>query len=485
MGLWVVSKTKFDVTRLKFLLENALSKKLIEDALEVEANGKTRIENILNTYGERVPNLTKRMRLYPMQKVLEILRKGFNRTKEEFQKELRDPTIQTIFLNCLQSLKEYGLSAPQNFVAPIMIVWNYTNRCNLRCKHCYQDAGSLRATGGSEELTTEERLAIVDELADCNVPTIFFSGGEPLIAPDFWDVAKYVKEKGFYFSIATNGTLFDHHNARKAAELHPGYVAVSLDAATPELHDSFRGVEGMWQRSVQGIRNLIEAGVTTCISYTHTRENADEFPKLFELREKLGAYKVIMYNYIPVGRGDFENDPTPEQREEAYKVMYDQLHSGHHTVATTAPQFGSYCKQHSSSSIIIAHYADLKAKELGVIADIISGCGAGRAYCSIQPDGKVTPCVYMPNLVVGDLKKQSFREIWRESSVMKSLRRRDDLWGSCSTCQYQAICGGCRARAYAYFRDLKGPDPGCMNNADYYYNFRETPEQTLQETRVA
>ncbi len=479
MGLWVVSKTRFDVTKLKLLLESALSKKLICEALEIEKNGLTRLENILDSYCNNGRSLANKARFYPIYKLLDILRRSFDRTTEEFRRELKNPTIRKVLFNSLQSLEKYGLGTPQVFAAPMMVVWNYTNRCNLRCRHCYQDAGPIRIGGSIDELTTEERLRVVDDLAENNIPTIFFSGGEPLIEPDFWDVAQYAKEKGFYFSIATNGTLFDKKNSRKAAELLPGYVAVSLDAATPEIHDRFRGMKGMWERAVEGIRNLVDAGVTTCISYTHTRENADEFPKMFELREKLGAYKVIMYNYIPVGRGDFENDPTPEQREEAYRTMYDQLALGRHVVATTAPQFGSYCKQRSSSCIILAHYADLKAKELGIIADIISGCGAGRAYCSIQPDGKVTPCVYMPDLVVGDLRKQSFEQIWERSPVMISLRERDGLWGSCSTCENKAVCGGCRARAHAYFHDLKGPDPGCIKNANYYYGFVENQEKKV------
>lgn len=479
MGLWVVSKTKFDVTRLKLLLESTLSKKLINDALEIEKNGKTRLENILDSYGGNGSSLARRVRYYPIYKVLDILRRSFDRTKQEFRSELNNPTVRKILFNSLHSLRRYGLSIPQVFAAPMMVVWNYTNKCNLRCRHCYQDAGPMRSGGRTQELNTEERLKVVEDLAESNIPTIFFSGGEPLIESDFFDVVKYAKEKGFYFSIASNGTLFNKESSRQVAELGPGYVAVSLDAATPELHDRLRGVEGMWQQSVQGIRNLREAGVTTCISYTHTRENADELSEMFELRERLGAYKVIMYNYIPVGRGDFENDPTPEQREEAYRVMYNHLDAGQHVVATTAPQFGSYCKQRSSACIILAHYADLRAQELGVIADIISGCGAGRAYASIQPDGKVTPCVYMPNLVVGDLRKQSFREIWEGSAVLTSLRDRDSLWGSCSTCQHKAICGGCRARAYAYFNDLKGPDPGCINNADYYYGFVENQKKKV------
>ncbi len=472
MGLWVVSKRKFDIVKLKILLENTVSMKIVNGALEREPNGKTKLENALDSYGEENKlSLVQRVKLLPIIKVLDIVRRGFNRDKEAFKQDLKDPIIRKVILNSFRSLQKYGLDLPQIFAMPMMIVWNYTMDCNLKCKHCYQDAGPIGKR--ENELTTEERFRVVDDIASNDIPTIFFSGGEPIIRKDFWDIAKYAKEKGMYLSIASNGTLFTKENAKKTKDIGFGYVAVSLDASTPERHDEFRGVPGMWKRSVEGIRNLLDAGVTTCIQYTFSRDNADELPEMFKLREKLGAYKVIVYNYIPVGRGAFENDPTPEQREWAYKIMYDELEAGKHVVASTAPQLGRYCKQHNADSVIISHYGDAKAKELGVISEIVGGCGAGRAYCAIQPDGKVTPCVYMPELVVGDLRKQSFKEIWEESSVMISLRDRSNLQGHCADCEYKALCGGCRARAYAYFGDLKAPDPGCIFNKEYYYEFKD------------
>jgi radical SAM protein with 4Fe4S-binding SPASM domain len=476
MGLWVVSKKKFDVARLKFLLENRLSSRFIASAMAQEPDGRIRLEAILDSYanGEKREGFVHWMQDFPIVKVLDVIRRGFNRTEEEFKEELKNPTIRRVIMNAVRSLQKYGVGTPQNFVAPIMVVWNYTYRCNLRCRHCYQNAGPLGSDSGSfPEMTTEQKLQFLEELAETDTPTIFFSGGEPLIARDFWDVAERAKERGFYISVASNGTLFTPEVAKRAADIEMGYAAISLDAADPEVHDTFRGIPGMWERTVKGIRNLIDAGVITCISYTFTRQTAAQFPKLLKLREELGAYKVIVYNYIPVGRGGFEDDPTPEMREELYRIMYDELEAGHHVVATTAPQFGAYCKRNDSSSVIISHYCDAKAEELGVIADVVGGCGAGRAYCAIQPEGRVTPCVYMPDLTVGNVLDEPFIKIWQESPVFLALRDRSDLEGACQDCEFKALCGGCRARAYAYFDNLKGPDPGCINHASLYDEFME------------
>lgn len=471
MGLWVVSKRKFDVVKLKAMLENAISKRVVDSALQIE-NGKTRIEKIMDTYGERWP-ITEKIKYYPITQVLEIIRKSFKCTPEEFREKLRDPGIRKVTLTSLRSLKKYGLSVPQNFASPLMIVWNYTQDCNLRCKHCYQNAGP--AGQKKDELTTEERFKVVDQIAEMDIPTIFFSGGEPTIRKDFWQIAEYArKEKGIVLSIASNGTLFDNNhkeNVRQAKDIGFSYIAVSLDSPDPQRHDEFRGVPGMWQRAMEGAMNLRDAGITTCIQYTFSKDTKDDLKGMFELIKREGFYKLIIYNYIPVGRGDFEMDPTPEDRRKAYKIMYDELEADHQDVATTDPVFGAFCKEMGAQHIVLAHYAELKVKTLGVIADLISGCGAGRVYCAIEPDGIVTPCVYMPNLKVGDLRRQTLREIWDNSPVLQSLRDRSDLEGPCANCQWKAICGGCRARGYAYFDNLKAPDPSCIYNAKYYYDF--------------
>lgn len=468
MGLWIISKKRFDVVKLRLLLQNRISQKIITSALEVKWDGRTCLEHLLDNYVNKgKTSFSERVRQLPLKKVLDIVRVGFNKSDEEFRESLSDSTIRKIFLNAFKSLKKYGLTTPQNFYSPIMVVWNFTYKCNLMCKHCYEDAGTLRS-GSKNELTLDEKLDILDEFAREDIPTIFFSGGEPLVGEGFFEIAEEAKKKGFYLSIATNGTLFNKENAQRAKEIGFGYVAVSLDAATPSIHDGFRGIPGMWEQAVQGIQNLVEAGVTTCIQYTLAKDNLAELPNMLQLLKDFGAYKLIIYNYIPVGRGSFSSDPSPEEREEAYRLMYEQLEEGHHIVATTAPQFGRYCQQVNSRSIIIAHYAESKDRELGIIADIVSGCGAGRCYCAVQPDGRVTPCVYMPDYTIGDIKTQSFREIW-DAPAMAQFRDRSDMGGYCGSCGYKNVCGGCRARAYAYTRDFKGPDPGCIYNKEYYY----------------
>lgn len=470
MSLFVVSRTKINVIGLKSVLDSPIPRKVIVSSMKKDRDGKYPFEKVLDAYIEgKIPPGMK-IRYFPLLKLLDVVRRSFNRDIETFRKELKNPTIRKIFRNAMRSLEEHGLGTPQIFADPLMIVWNYTNKCNLRCKHCYQSAGA-KGKAGVKELTTEERLRVVDILAERDIPSLFFSGGEPLIEKDFFEIAEYAKKKGLYMSIATNGTLITDEVAERIADIGFGYVQVSIDAADPMKHDEFRGVPGMWKRAVDGIKTLIKHGVITCIAYTHTKDTHDEFRGILKLREELGAYKVIVYNYIPVGRGGFENDPTPEQRDELYRIMYDQLDAGHHVIATTAPVMGAYCKMFQGDSVILAHYADLKVKELGVIAEVIGGCGAGRAYAALQPDGTLTPCVYMPEVPLGNVLKDDFDYLWNGHPVIKTLRNYKE--NACGTCPYFAVCGGCRARAYQYFNDFLAPDPGCPFNKEHYYRFME------------
>lgn len=485
MGLWVVSKRRFEVVKLKLLLENAVTTKMVKEGLKRNRNGKTLIEEVLDSYGSRQSlRLAKKAKYYPLLKLLDLMKKGLDWDEETFAEGLKSPTTKRLILNVFETIEKYGIKMPQVFAAPLMVVWNYTFRCNLKCRHCYQDAGGLsREHESRKTLSTKEKLRIVDEIASYNIPTLSFSGGEPFIERDIWEVAERAREHGLYVSANSNGTLIDEDAAKHVRDLGFAYVAVSVDAADPQVHDGFRGVPGMWDRSISGIRKLIDADVTTCLSFTMTNYNYDQLPGLLRLREELGAYKVIVYNYIPTGRGDYADDPTPEMREAAYRIMFDELEKGNHVIATTAPQFGRFCKQHCGNSIVLSHIGEAKAREIGVLADLIGGCGVGRCYVAVQPDGEVTPCVYMPKTSIGNLRHEKLGEIWENSELLKSMRDRDKLWGHCAICDYKMLCGGCRARAYAYYDDLTGPDPGCINNKVYIA--KSTKGTVLERAGVA
>jgi len=159
-------------------------------------------------------------------------------------------------------------------------------------------------------------------------------------------------------------------------------------------------------------------------------------------------------------------------RGKMLNILYDYYVKYGIVTLSTCPQYVRVCMMRSKGTFSpTSHYTIGRGEKTHLIAEFVGGCGVGRAYCAIQPNGIVTPCIYMP-IVVGDLKKQSFKEIWTTSPVLDDLRSRDDLKGHCGVCEYRSACGGCRARAYAYFGDYKAPDPGCINNKEAFLKLK-------------
>jgi len=305
---------------------------------------------------------------------------------------------------------------------------------------------------------------------------------------DLWPAIEKAKKENMYVSIATNGTLITEKIAKRMAKVGIDYVEISLDSVHPEKHDEFRGAQGAWERAVKGIKNAVtQKAYQVGLASTITRMNFNELEDLIEFSISLRTDKFFAFNFIPVGEGKnlINLDLTPPMREKMLNTLYKYYLEKGTTTLTTCPQYARVCMNNSQGKLAASsHYSMSKGDKTRLLAEFIGGCGVGRAYCAIQPDGIVTPCVYMP-IEVGDLKKQTFKEIWNNSSVLEELRSREDLKGHCGICEYRAACGGCRARAYAYFGDLKAPDPGCINNQKAFLQLKKTEDTkrpTLSQT---
>ena len=198
--------------------------------------------------------------------------------------------------------------------------------------------------------------------------------------------------------------------------------------------------------------------------------NLHEVERVLDLAEEIGVNRVVFFNFVPVGRGE-ENawlDLTPEEREEFLRMIYREMKRRKLEIVSTAPQYGRVALQMSSGQEVApTHFYVGENKVVKALAEFVGGCGAGRIYAALQPNGDVTPCVFFP-VKVGNVRVKTFREIWDTAPLFQQLRDRDLLKGFCGKCPYRYICGGCRARAYAYFRDPLAPDPGCIyNKADW------------------
>jgi radical SAM protein with 4Fe4S-binding SPASM domain len=322
-----------------------------------------------------------------------------------------------------------------------------------------------------EELNTIEAKAVVDQLADAGVTALAFSGGEPLTRKDLFEVARHAADRGLYVSLATNGTLLTKENVRKLKQARVNYVDISIDGATAKTHDEFRGVQGAFDKAMTGLKNCVEADLCVCIATTATKENLEEMPAIIDLAEQIGAERFTNFNFIPTGRGKehFDQDLSAEEREKLMRYLLARMSKGcKTTILTTTPQLarvGIQCQGQGGTGEVtmsMAHMQTVKVTRKAVpLADFIGGCGAGRLYCSLSPQGDVHPCVFFP-INVGNLKKERFEDIWLNSNLFNSLRDRSKLKGACAACKYKFICGGCRARASAYHDDFLASDPGCV-----------------------
>ena len=444
-----------------------------------DKNGKSLIYNVFDSYVDPHFPVGKKILYAPFYLFVLFMRKKLNLSKEDFREKIVDMRPTVIAVNNLaRSVGHWGVTRPQNFYSPLLIVWNFTNGCNLKCKHCYQNAG----TPWPDELTLQEKLKAVDQMAEEDVPTLAISGGEPYTSKDLFKVTRYAHDKGMHVSIATNGTFLSLPRlAEKTKEAGVNYVEISLDSVNPEVHDEFRGVKGAWEMTVKGIRNAVKVkGLQVGIATTATKYNVQEVEDLYKFSVDIGADKFFIFNFIPVGRGKeiIDMDPTPEDREKIMGILYKHLTEGKIDVFSTAPEFGMYCiRENPLGPVVTSHYSASSGKFARDGAEFIGGCGAGRAYFALQPNGDVTPCVFMPTLVVGNIRKTPLGKIWRDSKVLQDLRNRDKLEENCKSCEFRAVCGGCRARAYAYYGDYLAPDPGCIYNKDYWDKLVESSKK--------
>ncbi|UCE15671.1 MAG: radical SAM protein [Candidatus Bathyarchaeota archaeon] len=455
------------------VLNNSIVRKLINSSSKACPRcGKSHLEIALDNYiGNRDKNrrcVKGRLVSSAVKYALGKSGKAFGVSEEQLKQGLNDPYIRRGIANILAGTATFGVTKPQTVGAPFLVVWNYTNACNLKCKHCYQNADK-HSLG---ELSTIQRKEIIDQLDQENVVTVAFSGGEPLMRNDFFEIARYAAKKGIYVSMASNGTMITRSVATRLKEVGVGYVDVSLDGAKPETHESFRGVPGCFEKTIEGIKNLVEGGISTCVAVTATKRNLYEIPKIVELAKRLKVRRIIVFNFIPTGRGQelSDIDLIPTERELLLEYLYDELAKGEIETLCTAPQLARVCLINSQKTgrdiVAPTHFCatDFSGR-IKYLTDFIGGCGAGRLYCAVQPNGLVTPCVFIP-IVVGDLRKQSLNEIWRHSPVLDDLRERGKLKGRCGRCQFKYVCGGCRARAYAYYQDYLTPDPGCIREIE-------------------
>jgi radical SAM protein with 4Fe4S-binding SPASM domain len=355
------------------------------------------------------------------------------------------------------------------------VSWNLTQRCNLHCAHCYMSAFAGADT--SRELSTEECRRVIDEIAAVN-PNVFMilTGGEPLLRKDIFDIAAYSADRGFTVVLGTNGVLLREPQARQMRQSGIQGASVSLDSTDPQRHDAFRHLPGAWKGAVRATEALSAEGLDFSVHTSVTSWNVDEIPAMIDLARELGARVLNFFFLVRTGRGEDLTDITPVQYEQILTYLAHIQGLGDAAAADANEPASALDRPEdpwtvpagrSGGLIIRAKCApffrrilytlDAKSPLLQNYAH--GSCPAGKAYCRIMPEGDVTACPYMP-VVAGNLRQQSFPDIWQRAEVFRDLRQ-PRLGGRCGPCEFSKICGGCRCRAYATYGDYLAEDPAC------------------------
>jgi radical SAM protein with 4Fe4S-binding SPASM domain len=367
---------------------------------------------------------------------------------------------------------------PQSTAVPVVIVWNYTNRCNLNCIHCHQNSGETE----ERELTTKEGFKVIDKLGDEGISILTFSGGEPLIRSDVFDAIKRADDKGILCTIASNGTMMTKQIVEKLKKSGIRRVEIGLDGCRAETHDFLRNTPGAFEATLQGIKNCVEIGFDEiCATMTLHARNFTELQGTVELAEDLGVNRFYLNRLIPAGRGTnvISLDVTKKQRIDALDYIYEKFYDsvmrgeGIQCYARGMTYYGRLGFERSGGTVFtvseaLSGYSKMWREKMGEgVAKLVrnyafgfGGCSAGITYAGLTAGGSLLPCVPAP-IKLGNLLKEDLEDLWVSNDLLNYMRCRDELKGTCGSCSYNFICGGCRYTAYVSNGDWLNADPSC------------------------
>ncbi|MCX6357348.1 MAG: radical SAM protein [Candidatus Aureabacteria bacterium] len=322
----------------------------------------------------------------------------------------------------------------------MLLSWNVTRACNLKCVHCYRDAGSP----DRRELDTAEGLSLLGEIARAGFRIVILSGGEPLMRDDICVLIRHARVCGLRPVLGTNGTMLNAAAARALREAGIARVGISIDSANAAYHDRFRGSRGAWAAAIGAACRCREEGVDFQVHTTVTRNNRGDVGRITELACAVGARAHHIFFLVGTGRGAaIAGDLLSAAESDALlgEILEIQGRTPIELKPVCAPRFVPL------------------AREKGIGSRFTRGCLAGLSYCCILPNGEVHPCPYLP-VRAGNVRETPFSSLWRESPLFKRLRGME-YHGRCGACAERKSCGGCRARAWERDGDLMGDDPGC------------------------
>ncbi|MBI2677705.1 MAG: TIGR04053 family radical SAM/SPASM domain-containing protein [Candidatus Koribacter versatilis] len=338
---------------------------------------------------------------------------------------------------------------------PLVVIWEMTQACDLKCAHCRANAQPNRA---ALELSVAEGYHLIDQVAEMGVPIFVLTGGDPLKRPDLFAQIKYAVSKGLKPCLTPSATpLLTREAVRKLKEAGLARLALSLDGSTPQLHDGTRGVAGSWAKTIETAKWASEVHLPLQINTTISRRNAHDLEAMAQLLAEQKVVQWSLFFLVPVGRGQAADLLTPEEHEEVFARMWELSQRMPFRIKTTeAPHYRRFVLQKKAEAAGPGTLPEM-------LASAQSGFGDGKGFMFVSHVGQVFPSGFLP-LPAGNVLWEGLAAIYRKSSLFMALRDPDQLKGKCGVCEFREICGGSRARAYAFNGDPLSSDPCCSYN---------------------
>jgi 12,18-didecarboxysiroheme deacetylase len=344
-----------------------------------------------------------------------------------------------------------------------VVVWNMTKRCNLKCVHCYAKAVDPE---GTDQISTTQAKAMIDDLAAFGAPVMLFSGGEPLVRKDLVELAQYATGKGMRAVISTNGTLITKDKARELKSVGLSYVGISLDGGEA-VHDLFRAVPGAFKKALQGVENCQAEGLKVGLRFTINKRNAAEIPEIFRIVKEMDIPRVCFYHLVYSGRGSelIKEDLDHAETRAAVDLIMDETRA---LFDAGKPKEVLTVDNHADGPHVYFRLLKEDPKRAAEVMELLQmneGNSTGRGIGCISWDGQVHADQFWRNHTFGNVLERPFSQIWDDPNIEllhKLKDKKPHVKGRCATCRFLNICGGnFRARAEAYYGDIWAQDPAC------------------------
>jgi radical SAM protein len=353
-------------------------------------------------------------------------------------------------------LSFFWIGEPMNFdQSPMLVIWEVTQACDLACVHCRASARSERNPG---ELTTEQGYRLLDEIRSFGEPLMVFTGGDPLKRPDLFDLIRYSVKIGLRTNVTPSATPLltaEAIEGFKAAGI--SRMAISLDGPDAQSHDDFRGIPGTFDRAMFALRHARDIGLDTQFQTTVTRRNMDRLPEMAEIAKEVRTRMWSLFFLIVTGRAMENDDLTAPEYEQVFEFMYELSKTAPFGIKTTeAMHYRRYVAQRMK-----AEHGPTENENAKGVAWRTAGVSDGKGFVFVSHQGEIYPSGFLP-VSGGNVLRDSLTDVYRNSSLFRTLRDTTQREGKCGICEYQKICGGSRSRAYAFTGDYLAEDPRCV-----------------------